>query len=137
MIRRHEQERSIALMCRMLNVSRCGYHDWRNRPPSAHTQANQRLTQDIRRVYAQHKGRAGAPRITEQLHAERHAVGHNCVARLMQAGKLRAEAARKYKATTNSNHSLPVAPNLLDQDFTATAPNQKYVSDISVLQQAA
>ena len=133
MIRRHEQEHSIALMCRMLNVSRCGYHDWRNRPPSAHTQANQRLTQDIRRVYAQHKGRAGAPRITEQLHAEGHAVGHNRVARLMQAGKLRARAARKYKATANSNHSLPVAPNLLDQDFTATAPNQKYVSDITYI----
>ena len=58
-------------------------------------------------------------------------MGKNRVARVMQTEGLRAKAARKYKATTNSNHKLPVAPNLLEQNFTATAPNQKWVSDIT------
>jgi len=137
MIRRLEGEHTVGLMCRLLGVSRSGYYDWRHRPPSARAQADQRLTDDIRRVYAEHKGRAGAPRITEQLRTEGQPVGKNRVARLMRAERLRAKAARKYKATTNSNHSLPVAPNLLEQDFSATRPNQKWVSDISVPQQAA
>jgi len=82
-------------------------------------------------VYAEHKGRAGAPRITKQLRQEGQPVGKNRVARLMRTEQLRAKAARKYKATTNSNHSLPVAPNLLEQDFSADASNRKWVSDIT------
>ena len=60
-------------------------------------------------------------------------MGKKRVARLMRADGLRGKAARKYKATTNSNHNLPVAPNLLEQDFTATSPNQKWVSDITYI----
>jgi len=135
MIRRHEENYAIALMCRVLEVSRSGYYDWRNRPPSARAQANQHLTSDIRRIHQEHKGRVGAPRITRHLHEEGQRVGTNRVAHLMSSEGLRAKAARKYKATTNSNsnHSLPVAPNLLEQDFSATAPNQKWVSDITYI----
>jgi transposase InsO family protein len=118
-------------MCRALQVSRSGYYEWRSRPPSGRAQANNALAADVRRVYAENKGRAGAPRITKQLRQEGHPVGKNRVARLMRSEQLRAKAARKYKATTNSNHSLPVAPNLLEQDFSADAPNRKWVSDIT------
>lgn len=118
-------------MCRSLKVSRSGYYEWRSRPPSDRTQANTALTEHVRRVYAEHKGRAGAPRITKQLRQEGQPVGKNRVARLMRTEQLRAKAARKYKATTNSNHSLPVAPNLLEQDFSADASNRKWVSDIT------
>lgn len=131
MIRRHEGEHPVALMCRSLKVSRSGYYEWRSRPPSVRAQANAVLTEDVRRVYAEHKGRAGAPRITKQLRQEGHCVGKNRVARLMRTEQLRAKAARKYKATTNSNHNLPVAPNLLEQDFSADAPNRKWVSNIT------
>lgn len=72
-----------------------------------------------------------ASRIAKQLRTEGRRVGKNRIARVMQAEGLRAKAARKYKATTNSNHKLPVAPNLLEQDFTASAPNRKWVSDIT------
>lgn len=116
-------------MCRSLKVSRSGYYEWRSRPPSDRTQANTALTEHVRRVYAEHKGRAGAPRITKQLRQEGQPVGKNRVARLMRTEQLRAKAARKYKATTTSNHSLPVAPNLLEQDFSADAPNRKWVSE--------
>ena len=131
MIQRHEGRYAVALMCRVLTVSRSGYYGWRGRPPSDREQANVRLAVDVRRVYTEHKGRTGAPRITKHLREEGQAVGKNRVARVMQAERLRAKAARKYKATTNSNHNLPVAPNLLKQDFTAARPNCKWVSDIT------
>ncbi len=131
LIHRHEGQHTVALMCRVLTLSRSGYYDWRGRPPSKRAQANAHLAADIHRVYAEHKARAGAPRITKHLRDEGQTVGKNRVARVMQAEQLRAKAARKYKATTNSNHNLPVAPNLLEQDFTADVPNQKWVSDIT------
>jgi len=133
MIRRHEENHAVALMCRVLDVSRSGYYDWRSRAPSARAQAHQRLTDAIRRIHEEHKGRIGAPRVTRHLRAEGQRVGKNRVAGLMRSEGLRAKAARKYKATTHSNHTLPVAPNLLEQDFSATAPNQKWVSDITYI----
>ena len=131
MIQRHEGRHTVALMCRVLKVSRSGYYDWRGRPPSAQAQANVRLAADVRRIYAAHKGRTGAPRVTKHLREEGQVVGKNRVARVMRAERLRAKAARKYQATTNSNHNLPVAPNLLEQNFAALGPNQKWVSDIT------
>ena len=132
-IQRHEGQHAVTLMCRVLTVSRSGYYDWRHRAPSERARANAQLTADVHRVYAEHKSRAGAPRIVKQLRDEGQTVGKHRVARVMRTEGLRAKAARKYKATTNSNHSLPVAPNLLQQDFTATAPNRKWVSDITYL----
>ena len=133
MIQRHESQHTVALMCRVLTVSRSGYYGWRDRPPSDRAQANTRLAADVQRVFVEHQGRAGAPRIAQQLRDEGQVVGQNRVAHVMRAEQLRAKAAKKYKATTNSNHNLPVAPNLLEQDFTAKAPNQKWVSDITCI----
>lgn len=133
MVRCHQQDHAVALMCRVLKASRSGYYDWRSRVPSARPEANGHLSGDIRRIYTEHKGRFGAPRITQQLRTEGQGVDKKRVARLMLAEGLLAKAARKYKATTNSNHNLPVAPNLLGQDFTATAPNQKWASDITYI----
>ena len=133
MIQQHETQHTIALMCRVLTVSRSGYYDWRGRAPSNRAQATVHLATAVRRVFAEHKGRAGAPRVTKQLRAEGRTVGKHAVARVMRSERLRAKAAKKYKATTNSNHSLPVAPNLLEQDFTAVVPNRKWVSDITYI----
>jgi len=132
-IRQHEACHTVTLMCRVLTVSRSGYYAWRNRPPTDRAQANAQLAVDLHRIFDEHKGRAGAPRITKQLRAEGQRVGKNRVAGVMQSEQLRAKAAHKYKAATNSNHKLPVAPNLLAQDFTASAPNQKWVSDITYI----
>lgn len=133
LIHRHEGQHPVALMCRVLTLSRSGYYDWRGRLPSDRAKANVRLAADVHRVYAANKGRTGAPRITKHLRDEGQKVGQNRVARVMRTEQLRAKAAKKYKATTNSNHGLPVAPNLLEQDFTATTPNQKWVSDITYI----
>ena len=133
MIQRHETQHAVALMCRVLTVSRSGYYGWRGRAPSDRAKATAHLATAVHRVFAEHQGCAGAPRIVKQLRDEGQTVGKHRVARVMRSERLRAKAARKYKATTNSNHNLPVAPNLLEQDFTATAPNRKWVSDITYL----
>jgi transposase InsO family protein len=116
-----------------LSVSRSGYYEWRDRPTPPRTEADEDLLQAIRRISDDHKGRVGSPRITWALRNGGRRVGKNRVARLMRQKALRAKAARKYKATTNSDHNLPVAPNLLNQDFSAQKPNQRWVADITYL----
>ena len=133
MIKANSAMFSVGMMCRMMSVSRGGYYSWRDRPLSDTTQANQLLANDIKRIFDDEKGRPGSPRITQRLHDEGKSAGRHRVAKIMRSHGLRAKAAKKYKATTNSNHSLPVAPNLLEQNFTADAPDQKWVSDITYI----
>ena len=133
LIRRHEGQHAIALMCDLLSVSRSGYYEWRDRPTPPRTKADESLLQAIQRIYHGHKGRAGSPRITWALCHEGWRAGKNRVARLMRQNALRAKAARTFAAATHSDHNLPVAPNLLNQDFSAQRPNQKWVSDITYI----
>ena len=121
----------------MLSINRSGYYAWIKRPKSQRQQKNELLDKKIHAVFDRHKGRYGSPRLTDELKEEGEICIKNRVARRMKSLGLRAKAKKKFKATTDSNHSLPVAPNVLNRDFTASAPNQKWVSDISVLQQAA
>lgn len=133
MIRQHEGQFAVRMMCRALSVSHGGYYAWRDRPLSTRAQREAQLLNDIERVFTAEKGRIGAPRVTRRLRGEGTVVGRNWVARGMRKRGLRARAARKFKATTNSRHALAVAPNWLEQNFVATAPNQKWVSDITYL----
>ena len=120
-------------MCRVLRVSRSGYYAWRRAPESPRAAENRRLDADIQRLFDAHRGRYGAPRITLDLQAEGWRVSRRRVAQRVRAMGLRARAARRFKATTPSKHSLPEAPNGLEQDFTAAGPNQKWVADITYL----
>lgn len=122
---------SIRLMCKVLRVSVSGYYAWLKRKPSDRKKRDSALTEKIKLIFDDEKSRAGAPRITRRLNKEGEPVGKQRVARLMKESGLRAKASRKYKATTNSNHKLPVAPNLLKQNFSATHANAKWVSDIT------
>jgi len=124
----HEGEFAVRLMCRVLKVSPSGYYAWRSRTPSHQEQARAALDARVRAEFDARKGRAGAPRLARHL-----SVGRRQVAESLRRQGLRAKAARKFKATTNSNHSLPVAENLLQQDFTADAPNQVWVGDITYI----
>lgn len=121
------------MMCKILCVSSSGYYDWQNRKPSKRSEEKTQLTGDIKRIFDEEKSRAGSIRITKRLKSDGKIVGKNRVAKIMRENKWRAKAAKKFKATTNSNHSLPVAPNLLNQNFNATKPNQKWVSDITYI----
>ena len=120
-------------MCRILSVSSSGYYDWLNRQPSDRFKANEKLATKIKTIFDKQRSRAGAIRITKQLQAEGEFVGRHRVARIMRQYGWRARAAKKYKATTNSNHQLKVAPNLLEQNFEANKPNEKWVSDITYI----
>ena len=95
LIRRHEGQHATALMCDLLSVSRSGYYEWRGRPTPPRAQADESLLRAIRRIYHDHKGRTGSPRITWALRHEGWRVGKNRVARLMRQNALRAKAARK------------------------------------------
>ena len=127
-IKANEAEFRIRLMCRVLCVSPSGYYAWRGRAPSQQAQAHAALDAAVREEFARRKGRAGAPRLSRHL-----GRGRRQVAQSLRRQGLRAKAARKFKATTNSNHTLPVAENLLQQDFTAQRPNQVWVGDITYI----
>ncbi len=128
----HKKAWPVKLMCGVLNVSSSGYYDWTGRSPSRRAHSNRNLDSRIREIFARHRQRYGAPRITDALHDEDIACSENRVARRMRAQGLKAIQAKKFKVTTDSNHSKPVAPDLVEQDFSATAPNQKWASDITL-----
>lgn len=122
-------------MSRVLQVSRSGFYAWRNRQrqSSAREQRRVHLDASVKAAFEASKGRSGSPRLTLDLADADMKHDRKTVANSMRRQGLRAKAAKKFKATTNSKHKLPVAPNLLQQDFTATMPNQKWVSDITYL----
>jgi transposase-like protein len=115
----------VRVMCDALSVSRSGYYAWRSRPQSPRKIANRELLGDIQRVHAHHRERYGAPRIHAELRAEGQTVSRKRIERMMRQHGIRARAPRRYRVcTTDSKHSLPVAPNLLDRNFVADRPNQ-------------
>lgn len=133
-IEQHRDEFQVSIMWRMLEVSVSGYYVWRVRPVSQREQANAQLVEQIRQVHAQSRHTYGSPRI----HAELQACDYPCnvkrVARLMRLHGIRGQCRRRKKVvTTDAKHDLPVAENVLDQQFTATAPNQKWVADLTYL----
>jgi len=131
-IHNHQKEWPVRLMCGVLGVSPAGYYAWRGRPESARAAANRKLLADVQRLHVQHQGRYGSPRIHAALRAEGRGVSRGRVERLMHQHGIRATAARRFRPiTTDSRHGLPVAPNLLGQRFTAEAPNQIWLADLT------
>ena len=129
----HRTDYRVGEMCRVFEVSRSGYYRWIKRLPSQQQLDNQRLDAQIGEIFAGSKGRYGSPKITRELQARGRRVGKNRVANRMRQAGLRSKIRRKYRVTTDSKHQLPVSPNLLQRNFTAQAPNQTWVSDITYL----
>ena len=122
----------MAIMARVLKVSRSGFYAWRRSlGPGPRAQARQLRDQRVAAVFATHKSRYGAPRITKELDAQGYHCDEKTVGTSLQRQGLVARGARRFKATTNSNHTLPVAANLLEQNFQADRPNEKWVQDIT------
>jgi transposase InsO family protein len=132
-MRTHTPQFSVKAMCRVLGVARSGFYAWCSRPPAVRHQQRAERDKQVAQAYSARKGRSGAPRLCHDLRDAGWLCNRKTVAASMQRQGLRAKAARKFKATTNSRHSLPVAQNLLKQDFTASAPNRKWVGDITYL----
>jgi hypothetical protein len=130
----HVQEFKITVMCRVLGVSRSGYYAWGKRPISAGKMADQSLTEKIEVIHQESRRTYGSIRIQAELMDQGLKCGHNRVARLMGEIGLSAKQCRKFKiSTTDSNHDQPIAPNLLERDFTAKKPNQKWLGDITFI----
>jgi putative transposase len=123
----------IALMCRVLEVSRTGFYAWCSRPESTRRKANRKLAEQIREAHEASRRTYGSPRVHAELRAQGHQVGRHRVARLMQQEGLAARRKKRYRATTNSDHSEPVAANVLGRSFEVTAPNRVWVGDITYI----
>src|SRR5262249_13565840 len=128
----HTAEFSVSVMCQALEVSASGYYAWRLRAPSLRAQADAALAAHIQTIVFAGRGVYGSPRVHATLRRRGIRCGRKRVARLMRARGLHAGRPHKRKPrTTDSQHSHPVAPNLLGRDFTASAPNRKWVADIT------
>jgi putative transposase len=118
-------------MCRVLEVSRSGYYEWTKRSESAQKKLRKELETLIRRAFLNSRCLYGSPKIRQVLKQQGVQVSEKTVARIMKELGLKSRTVRKYKATTNSNHNLPVHDNVLDQKFKAEAPNQVWMTDIT------
>ncbi len=116
-----------------MKVSSSGYYKWLKRKPSPRELRRKKLKKRIQYYYYHFKRRAGSPTITAALRNEGHKVSSKTVSRLMKEMGLKAITIRKYKATTNSNHSMPVFDNVLDQKFHVLSPNKVWVADITYI----
>ena len=123
----------VATMCRVLAVSASGYYAWRKRPPSARARADAELTTRIRAIHQYSRGTYGAPRIHQELMATNVHVACKRVARLMKAASLRGASRRPWLITTVRDRHARPAPDLVERNFTAAAPDCLWVADITYI----
>jgi putative transposase len=122
-----------AFMCRHLGVSKSGFYAWRSRPEPARARDDRRLAVLTREAHEIGRRAYGSPRVHEELKARGVRISRKRVIRLMQEQGLKGKTRQRWVKTTHSKHDFPVAPNLLDRKFEASAPNQRWVGDITYL----
>ncbi len=120
---------SVTILCRCLRVTRSGFYAWLRRPLSARRQRDLILRTKLRAFHAASGHRYGRPRLWQDLRDDGEAVSEKRVRRLMREEGLQGKVPKRFKLTTNSDHADPIAANVLARDFTAAAPNQRWVSD--------
>jgi len=130
---RHRSLHGVQKMCRVIGASRSGYYGWRRQPQSKRQKDNEKILMEIRESHRNSRRAYGSPRITEDLQAKGMRCSENRVARLMKIHGIVGKATKKFKATTNSKHNLPVAENLLKQNFVTEKPNTVWASDITYI----
>ena len=124
----------IAKMAQWLQVSKSGYYAWRRQTPGARRLENRSLLEQIRRIHEASRGTYGSKKITHEVNRKSDKqFNHKRIERIMRENGIRSKVRKKYKAATNSKHSLPVAENILNRDFKADRPGQKMVSDITYI----
>jgi putative transposase len=132
-IHEHKEVWPVRVMCRTLNVSTQGFYAWCSRPTINQQQRRDAILVKIRTVHAECKQRYGSPRIYTELQGDGVDCCVNTVAKIMRDNDIRAKTARKFINTTDSNHSLPVAENVLDRQFDPEKPNERWVADITYI----
>jgi transposase InsO family protein len=130
----HCRQYALSELCRVLAVSVSGYRAWkRGGSPERKRLTDAQMLALIEAIHAQVKGAYGSPRMTEELRAKGFPASKERVERLMRENGIEARHKRRFKATTDSKHALPVAPNLLDRDFAPSAPNQVWSADLTYI----
>lgn len=132
-IRKHKSEHSIKRLCRILKVSSSGYYAWDKRPESQHKKEDRKLSIVIKEIFDKSKRRYGSPRIWISLRQAGYCCSRNRVARLMREKGLSACKPRRKTTSSPAEDEVRPVANLLNQDFSAEAPNQKWVSDITYI----
>jgi len=132
-IQAHKGSWPVTVMADLLGVSTAGFYAWRDRPPSRRQLRRDRLLVEIAAIHGQVKGRYGSPRVHAELEARGHGCCLNTVAKVMRQAGIRAKTARKFRHTTDSNHSRPVAENVLGRRFDPSSPNESWVADITYI----
>ncbi len=123
----------VGLLCDAIGVSRPGYYAWASRKPSAHSQRDAELAAKVAQVHTASRRIYGSPRVHDELREQGERASRKRVARLMREQGLAGKRRRRFRRTTDSAHRHPVAPNLLERDFTTTAPNRAWVGDITYI----
>lgn len=132
-IEQYKQEFPVVVMCQVLNVSESGFYAWRKRPVCQRQREDAQITEEIRQECSVHQGRYGSPRLHAELRDRGRSIAGKRVARLMREAGLCAKRKRRRALTTRRDPSHPVAPNLLNREFTAEEPNSKWVTDITYI----
>jgi len=133
-IQRHRGEFEVLLMCRVLEVTRSGFYAWLKSVPSARARTDERLRAEVRAIHKMSRGDYGSPRVHAALQKRGERVSRKRVARLMGEEGLRGKKRRRFVVTTNSNHTYPTAPNVLDRKFAVEeidGPDQVWAADIT------
>jgi putative transposase len=123
----------VAALCRLLGVSRQGYYAFARRPPSSRVQRDRALQERVQQVHAESRGTYGSPRVLAALRQRGERVGKRRVERTLRNLGLRGRSPRRWRTTTRANPAHPVVGNVLDRDFTASRPNERWVTDISYI----
>lgn len=123
----------ISVMCRVLRVSRAGYYAWRTRPVGPRTRETRQLLTAIRASWERSRRNYGSPRVYEDLRAQGWRVSRKRVAKIMRQNGLQARRKRRFRKTTDSDHSRPVAPNVLDRRFEVERPDTVWAGDITYI----
>ena len=129
----HVADFPVQVMCELLGVSRGGYYAWAGRAESARAADDRTLATEIRAAYEASRGRYGSPRVHAELRARGRRIGRKRVARLMRGMGLAARRRRRFRRTTDSRHAFPIAPNLLERNFTAEAPDRVWLADLTYI----
>jgi putative transposase len=123
----------VGVLCDVLGVSRSGYYAWSGRPEPARAQSDAQLKAQIAAVHEKSRSTYGSPRVHAALRGKGVRVGKKRVERLMREDGIKARQKRRFRRTTDSNHTHPIAPNVLDRNFTVTAPNKVWVTDVTYI----